>query len=209
MRIVTPRQEGHFEREGWKQRLKDDPKGFSFESKGRNCSFCKQTVWGDIWYDKNGLKCLWCHEACDTKLFPQYVFTDKKNEAKDGTHYDLPEKVVDPPKYMNVESKIKYDSPSKSNYSTLTTNRRSPEKKTRWLNYFSNVNKYSIWYDQLSIKMKNLTGKIFTLEAVIIFCALVFWIDSKFAPPLWLAAELLGIALRRSSENWGWVFFRY
>ena len=62
---------------------------------------------------------------------PRIAFTDKKNEAKNGTHYDLPEKVVDPPKYMNVESKIKYDSPSKSNYSTLTTNRRSPEKKTR------------------------------------------------------------------------------
>ena len=80
VRLVKTLQEGHFEREGWKQRLKDEPKGFSFESKGRNCSFCKQTVWGDIWYDKNGLKCLGCQEAFDTKLFPQYVYTDKKNE---------------------------------------------------------------------------------------------------------------------------------
>lgn len=78
--LVKTLQEGHFERESWKQRLKEEPKGFSFESKGRNCSFCKQTVWGDIWYDKNGLKCLGCQEAFDTKLFPQYVFTDKKNE---------------------------------------------------------------------------------------------------------------------------------
>ena len=80
VRLVKTLQEGHFEREDWKQRLKDNPKGFSFESKGRNCSFCKQTVWGDIWYDKNGLKCLGCQEAFDTKLFPQYIFTDKKNE---------------------------------------------------------------------------------------------------------------------------------
>lgn len=78
--LVKTLQEGHFERESWKQRLKDEPKGFSLESKGRNCSFCKQTVWGDIWYDKNGLKCLGCQEAFDTKLFPQYVFADKKNE---------------------------------------------------------------------------------------------------------------------------------
>lgn len=80
VRLVKTLQDGHFEREGWKQRLKDEPKGFSFESKGRNCSFCKQTVWGDIWYDKNGLKCLECQEAFDTKLFPQYVLTDKNNE---------------------------------------------------------------------------------------------------------------------------------
>lgn len=78
--LVKTLQEGHLEQESWKQRLKTEPKGFSFESKGRNCSFCKQTVWGDIWYDKNGLKCTGCQEAFDTKLFPQYVFTDKKNE---------------------------------------------------------------------------------------------------------------------------------
>ena len=78
--LVKTLQEGHLEQEGWRQRLKSEPKGFSFESKGRNCSFCKQTVWGDIWYDKNGLKCSGCQEAFDTKLFPQYVFTDKKNE---------------------------------------------------------------------------------------------------------------------------------
>lgn len=78
--LVKTLQEGHLEQESWKQRLRTEPKGFSFESKGRNCSFCKQTVWGDIWYDKNGLKCSGCQEAFETKLFPQYVFTDKKNE---------------------------------------------------------------------------------------------------------------------------------
>lgn len=58
------------------------------------------------------------------------AFTDKKNEAKDGRHYDIPEKVVDPPKYMNVESKIKYDSPDKTAYSTMNTARKSPEKQS-------------------------------------------------------------------------------
>lgn len=50
-----------------------------------------------------------------------------KNEAKDGQHYEIPEKVVDPPKYMNVESKVKYDKTS-SNYSTMNTMNRSPHK---------------------------------------------------------------------------------
>jgi hypothetical protein len=38
-------------------------------------------------------------------IFPKeerIAFTDKKNEAKDGTHYDIPSKVVDPPAYMKV-----------------------------------------------------------------------------------------------------------
>jgi hypothetical protein len=30
------------------------------------------------------------------------AFTDKKNEAKYGNQYNIPNKVVDPPVYMNV-----------------------------------------------------------------------------------------------------------
>ena len=56
------------------------------------------------------------------------AFTDLKNEAKDGQHYEIPDKVVDPPKYMNVESKVKF-SPSKSTfYSTVNSANRSPDK---------------------------------------------------------------------------------
>jgi hypothetical protein len=40
-------------------------------------------------------------------------FTDLKNEAKNGTHYELKAKVVDPPSYMRVDSKVKF-SPNKS-----------------------------------------------------------------------------------------------
>ena len=53
-----------------------------------------------------------------------------KNEAKDGQHYDIPEKVVDPPNYMRVEPKVKYDN---SNYSTMNTMHRSPNKR-KWFN---------------------------------------------------------------------------
>ena len=41
------------------------------------------------------------------------AFTDYKNEAKEGVHYELTSRVVDPPSYMRVTSKIQY-SPSKS-----------------------------------------------------------------------------------------------
>ena len=44
------------------------------------------------------------------------AFTDNKNEAKNGTHYELGSKVVDPPAYMNVTSKIQY-SPGKTGLS--------------------------------------------------------------------------------------------
>ena len=44
------------------------------------------------------------------------AFTDYKNEAKHGTHYQLGSKVVDPPNYMNVTSKIQY-SPGKTGLS--------------------------------------------------------------------------------------------
>ena len=54
------------------------------------------------------------------------AFTDHKNEAKDGQHYNIPEKYVDPPKYMNVEQKVKF-SPAKSTfYSTVNSANRSP-----------------------------------------------------------------------------------
>jgi hypothetical protein len=39
-------------------------------------------------------------------------FTDHKNEAKNGTHYEIPSKMVNPPTYMNVNSKINF-SPKK------------------------------------------------------------------------------------------------
>jgi len=38
------------------------------------------------------------------------AFTDYKNEAKNGVHYELQSKVVDPPSYMNVDSKLKFSS---------------------------------------------------------------------------------------------------
>jgi hypothetical protein len=36
-------------------------------------------------------------------------FTDQRNEAKNGTHYELGSKVVDPPSYMNVTSKVQFE----------------------------------------------------------------------------------------------------
>lgn len=50
------------------------------------------------------------------------------NEAKNGNQYNIPEKVVDPPKYMNVQPKLQYDSPSKTAFSTYNTARKSPSK---------------------------------------------------------------------------------
>lgn len=40
-------------------------------------------------------------------------FTDRRSEAKGGTHYEISSKVVDPPSYMRVSSRLSL-SPSKS-----------------------------------------------------------------------------------------------
>jgi len=64
-------------------------------------------------------------------IFPKEVrlaFTDLKSEAKFGRHYEIQSKVVDPPSYMNVQSKIQVDPPFKSTMSTLHSAKKSPHK---------------------------------------------------------------------------------
>ena len=47
-----------------KKRLETEPKGFSVEGKGRNCSLCGSSVYeGDVWYDKWGFKCMKCQRC--------------------------------------------------------------------------------------------------------------------------------------------------
>lgn len=54
-----------------KDRLKEEPKGFALEGKGRNCSLCGHGIYeGDGWYDKWGFKCLNCQDAVNRKKIP-------------------------------------------------------------------------------------------------------------------------------------------
>jgi hypothetical protein len=62
------------------KRLEQEPKGFTLESKGRNCPLCHNCIQGEMWYDKWGMKCLNCQEALNKKIVPGYVFKDYKNE---------------------------------------------------------------------------------------------------------------------------------
>lgn len=68
------------EHRSWERRLEKEPKGFSIPSKGRNCSLCKSGIYGEVWYDKWGMKCLNCQNAFNKKLIPGYVFKDKDNK---------------------------------------------------------------------------------------------------------------------------------
>lgn len=56
------------------------------------------------------------------------TFTDQKNEAKNGTFYDISSKVVDPPSYMRVQSKIKYPSQRNETFNSRIDNAGSPKK---------------------------------------------------------------------------------
>jgi hypothetical protein len=52
---------------GWEQRLKDEPKGFAIASEGRSCCLCHTSVFGEVWYDKWGMKCMTCQSALNKK----------------------------------------------------------------------------------------------------------------------------------------------
>lgn len=68
------------EHDGWDKRLEKEPKGFALPSEGRSCSLCHKMVFGEVWYDKWGMKCMNCHEAFKKKIIPGYVFKDRDNE---------------------------------------------------------------------------------------------------------------------------------
>lgn len=64
---------------GWEQRLKQEPKGFVIPSEGRSCCLCHTSVFGEVWYDKWGMKCMTCQSALRKKIVPGYVFKDSDN----------------------------------------------------------------------------------------------------------------------------------
>lgn len=64
------------ERYRWDKRLEQEPKGFAMEGNGRSCCICKESIRGDIWYDKNGLKCIDCQNAIEKKQIPKSVCKD-------------------------------------------------------------------------------------------------------------------------------------
>lgn len=68
------------EHRSWDKRLETEPQGFALPSEGRSCSLCHKMVFGEVWYDKWGMKCMNCHEAFKKKIIPGYVFKDHDNE---------------------------------------------------------------------------------------------------------------------------------
>lgn len=64
-----------------KHRLEKEPKGFTLEGYGRNCSLCGRGVYeGDGWYDKWGFKCMNCQDAVNKKKIPGSLCGDWKHE---------------------------------------------------------------------------------------------------------------------------------
>lgn len=64
-----------------KKRLETEPKGFTLEGKGRNCSLCGRGVYeGDGWYDKWGFKCMNCQDAVNKKKIPGSLCGDYDNK---------------------------------------------------------------------------------------------------------------------------------
>lgn len=64
-----------------KKRLETEPKGFSMEGEGRNCSLCGQMVYGAAgWYDKWGFKCMNCQDAVNKKKIPGSLCGDYDHE---------------------------------------------------------------------------------------------------------------------------------
>ncbi len=60
-----------------KKRLEKEPKGFNLTDGVYSCCICYAQVTGDeSWYDKNGIKCMFCQKALDCKLIPAFVCRD-------------------------------------------------------------------------------------------------------------------------------------
>jgi hypothetical protein len=65
--------------EALNEQLMHSPKGFHSEE-GGGCVVCSTFVRGEkSWYDKNGMKCLYCQEALDKKIIPLTVLQDKES----------------------------------------------------------------------------------------------------------------------------------
>lgn len=87
-----------------KERLETEPKGFSMEGEGRNCSLCGQMVHSTVgWYDKWGFKCINCQEAVDKKIVPgsmcgdydhKKCITDSSLSWKSGLHTQTIRKLI-------------------------------------------------------------------------------------------------------------------
>lgn len=87
-----------------KKRLEIEPKGFSMEGEGRNCSLCGQMVHGTAgWYDKWGFKCTNCQKAVDKKIVPgsmcgdydhKKCITDTTLAWKSGLHIQTIRKLI-------------------------------------------------------------------------------------------------------------------
>lgn len=60
-------------------RLKDEPKGFHLDDgTGYTCPICRHSMsYEETWYDKNGMKCVFCQKALDRRIIPLSVL---KNE---------------------------------------------------------------------------------------------------------------------------------
>lgn len=92
------------EEKGRKKQLEKEPKGFTLEGKGRNCSLCGNGVYdGDGWYDKWGFKCLNCQKAVNKKQIPgslcgdydnKKCITDSSLSFKSGLHVQTIRKLI-------------------------------------------------------------------------------------------------------------------
>lgn len=60
-----------------KQKLTKEPNGFHFDdNKFYTCCICSTSISNkEIWYDQNGIKCIPCQKALDTKVIPKYICT--------------------------------------------------------------------------------------------------------------------------------------
>ena len=71
-----------------KERLKQEPQGFHVDDgEGYSCPICKHTMaYEETWYDKRGIKCIYCQKALDKRIIPVSVL---KNEDSFYTIYEF------------------------------------------------------------------------------------------------------------------------
>ncbi len=132
-----------------KRRLKKEPEGFHLTDGEYNCCICHKLISREeTWYDKWGIKCLYCQKAVKEGLIPSFVCHDRDSwyamwelESKFGIKNQTVRKLVREGKLIARIVPYENGNPyeyiflKKENSDLIDPDRKSPARKSYDKNY--------------------------------------------------------------------------
>ncbi len=132
-----------------KRRLKKEHEGYHLTDGEYNCCICHRQISGEeTWYDKWGIKCLYCQKAVKEELIPSFVCHDRDSwyamwelESKFGIKHQTARKMI---RLGELKARIilgdnekpyEYIFLKKENPNFIDPDRKSPGRKSYDRNY--------------------------------------------------------------------------